>query len=195
MLIAIKRTFSFDRYSVHRGATIARLFSNKPQHTPNDAPLQKSKGIRSSQPTAFVPQFKSSFHPAPFPFERTQKGASEQIQPVYRFSTGPMTDMTLTGSDPNSSAGRSLQIRLTEQEERICEILDNVAKSYVQKGGKKVELRIAGGWVRDKVISPMSQKVDIAIQMVSQGSNSSPCRLSSSSLDSPAMIWILASIR
>jgi len=154
MLIAIKRTFSFDHCSAQRGATIARLFCNKPQHT-NNAPLQKSQGIKSSQPIAFVPQFKSSFRPASVPFERPQKGTSEPTHPVYRFSRRPMSDMTLTGSDHNSStAGRSLQIRLTEQEERICEILDNVAKSYVQKGGKKVELRIAGGWVRDKVFRP-----------------------------------------
>jgi len=44
-----------------------------------------------------------------------------------------------------------LEIRLTEQEARICEILDAVAKRYEEKENKKVQLRIAGGWVRDKV--------------------------------------------
>ena len=48
-------------------------------------------------------------------------------------------------------ASRALEIRLTEQEAKICEVLDAVANRYQEKEGKPVQLRIAGGWVRDKV--------------------------------------------
>lgn len=41
--------------------------------------------------------------------------------------------------------------RLTDKESKICSVLDEVAKRYEAKEGKKVQLRIAGGWVRDKV--------------------------------------------
>lgn len=47
---------------------------------------------------------------------------------------------------------RAMVIQLTEQEAKICKVLDQVAKDYEAKEGKKVQLRIAGGWVRDKVI-------------------------------------------
>lgn len=50
-----------------------------------------------------------------------------------------------------SNTSRTLEIRLTEQEAKICEVLDAVSKRYEEKEGKKVQLRIAGGWVRDKV--------------------------------------------
>jgi len=42
-------------------------------------------------------------------------------------------------------------IELTDQEAEICKVLDEVARNYEAKEGKKVQLRIAGGWVRDKV--------------------------------------------
>jgi len=46
---------------------------------------------------------------------------------------------------------RSMVIELTDQEAEICKVLDEVARNYEAKEGKKVQLRIAGGWVRDKV--------------------------------------------
>ncbi|KAK3823237.1 MAG: hypothetical protein J3Q66DRAFT_397700 [Benniella sp.] len=56
-----------------------------------------------------------------------------------------------------------LEIRLTEQETRICEILDAVAKRYQEKENKKVQLRIAGGWVRDKLLGLSCHDLDIGI--------------------------------
>lgn len=50
-----------------------------------------------------------------------------------------------------SNIPRTLEIRLTEQEQKICEVLDAVSKRYEEKESKMVQLRIAGGWVRDKV--------------------------------------------
>lgn len=60
--------------------------------------------------------------------------------------------MTSGGYNPvGTLASRALEIRLTEQEAKICEVLDAVAKRYQEKEGKPIQLRIAGGWVRDKV--------------------------------------------
>ncbi|KAF9989263.1 hypothetical protein BGZ75_006948 [Mortierella antarctica] len=60
-------------------------------------------------------------------------------------------------------ASRSLEIRLTEQEAKICEVLDAVAKRYQEKEGKPIQLRIAGGWVRDKLLGLSCHDLDIGI--------------------------------
>ncbi|KAF9136234.1 hypothetical protein BGW39_003679 [Mortierella sp. 14UC] len=62
-----------------------------------------------------------------------------------------------------SNMPRKLEIRLTEQEAKICEVLDTVAKLYEEKEGKKVELRIAGGWVRDKLLGLTCHDLDIGV--------------------------------
>ncbi|KAG0294455.1 hypothetical protein BGZ96_001114 [Linnemannia gamsii] len=62
-----------------------------------------------------------------------------------------------------SNISRSLEIRLTEQEAKICEVLDAVSKRYEEKEGKKVQLRIAGGWVRDKLLGLICHDLDIGI--------------------------------
>ncbi|KAG0033934.1 hypothetical protein BGZ81_006754 [Podila clonocystis] len=54
-------------------------------------------------------------------------------------------------------------IRLTEQEDNICFVLDEVAKRYEAKQGKKVQLRIAGGWVRDKLLGLSCHDLDIGL--------------------------------
>ncbi|KAF9195364.1 CCA tRNA nucleotidyltransferase, mitochondrial [Haplosporangium sp. Z 11] len=58
---------------------------------------------------------------------------------------------------------RSMVIRLTKQEARICEMLDQVAKQYEAKEGKKVQLRIAGGWVRDKLLGLSCHDLDVGV--------------------------------
>ena len=58
------------------------------------------------------------------------------------------------GSKPsNSDQGEHYPvIRLSNTEDRLCRLVDKVAKSYEGKQGRKpIQLRIAGGWVRDKV--------------------------------------------
>ncbi|KAF9927814.1 CCA tRNA nucleotidyltransferase, mitochondrial [Linnemannia zychae] len=54
-------------------------------------------------------------------------------------------------------------IRLTAQEAKICKILNQVAQNYEAKVGKKVELRIAGGWVRDKLLRLSCHDLDIGL--------------------------------
>ncbi|KAH7044711.1 hypothetical protein BKA57DRAFT_397002 [Linnemannia elongata] len=54
-------------------------------------------------------------------------------------------------------------IQLTDQEAEICELLDQVAKNYEAKEGKKVELRIAGGWVRDKLLGLSCHDLDVGL--------------------------------
>ncbi|KAG0054770.1 CCA tRNA nucleotidyltransferase, mitochondrial [Gryganskiella cystojenkinii] len=71
--------------------------------------------------------------------------------------------MIFQGSDAFSSAGPNFEIKLTEQEAEICKILDTVTKNYAQQGGRKIELRIAGGWVRDKLLGLACHDLDIGI--------------------------------
>ncbi|KAF9562834.1 CCA tRNA nucleotidyltransferase, mitochondrial [Mortierella alpina] len=72
--------------------------------------------------------------------------------------------MTSGGSSPGGTlAPRALEIRLTEQETKICEVLDAVAKRYQEREGKPVQLRIAGGWVRDKLLGLSCHDLDIGI--------------------------------
>ncbi|KAG0335172.1 hypothetical protein BG004_000110 [Podila humilis] len=61
------------------------------------------------------------------------------------------------------SETRSMVIKLTKQEDRICSILDKVAKRYEMQEGKKVQLRIAGGWVRDKLLGLSCHDLDIGL--------------------------------
>ncbi|KAG0235398.1 CCA tRNA nucleotidyltransferase, mitochondrial [Actinomortierella wolfii] len=56
-----------------------------------------------------------------------------------------------------------MRIRLTDQEAAICDVLDKVSKYVAEKTGTKVELRVAGGWVRDKLLGLSSHDLDIAI--------------------------------
>ncbi|KAG0262642.1 CCA tRNA nucleotidyltransferase, mitochondrial [Mortierella polycephala] len=58
---------------------------------------------------------------------------------------------------------RSMIIRLTNREAKICSVLDQVAKRYEADGGKKVQLRIAGGWVRDKLLGLSCHDLDIGV--------------------------------
>lgn len=66
--------------------------------------------------------------------------------------TTPPASQEGTPDSSHEPEPRSMVIRLTEQEDKICSVLDEVAKRYEEKQGKKVQLRIAGGWVRDKVM-------------------------------------------
>ncbi len=70
------------------------------------------------------------------------------------------------------------QIQLTEQEEAICQLLDHTC-SYIQRekpeiegvdatqrsgdGSDPCEARIAGGWVRDKLLERDSDDLDISL--------------------------------
>src|SRR5690242_3044740 len=73
---------------------------------------------------------------------------------------------------------RGAQIQLTEQEEAICQLLDQTC-SYIYRerpnipeidstqtsgdGSQACEARIAGGWVRDKLLARDSDDLDISL--------------------------------
>jgi len=45
-----------------------------------------------------------------------------------------------------------MEISLTETEDLICELLDECVKLLESRKGISVKCRVAGGWVRDKVL-------------------------------------------
>ncbi|KAJ3342794.1 CCA tRNA nucleotidyltransferase, mitochondrial [Gonapodya sp. JEL0774] len=59
-----------------------------------------------------------------------------------------------------------LEVRLTPKEEELAAVLVECAEGLA-KSGKAVTLRIAGGWVRDKLLSIDSHDIDIALDTMS----------------------------
>ncbi|KAK3821324.1 MAG: hypothetical protein J3Q66DRAFT_398369 [Benniella sp.] len=58
-------------------------------------------------------------------------------------------------------------IRLSNTEDRLCRLVDRVAKSYEGKQGRKpIQLRIAGGWVRDKLLGLSCSDIDIGLESI-----------------------------
>ncbi|KAJ2743436.1 CCA tRNA nucleotidyltransferase, mitochondrial, partial [Coemansia pectinata] len=60
-------------------------------------------------------------------------------------------------------------VSLTPTEQEICELLLNVVETIHAKQPEqpKLVLRIAGGWVRDKLLGLESHDIDIAIDNMS----------------------------
>ncbi|KAF9334608.1 hypothetical protein BG006_001844 [Podila minutissima] len=77
--------------------------------------------------------------------------------------TSPLASQEGTPDSSHEPEPRSMVIRLTEQEDKICSVLDEVAKRYEEKQGKKVQLRIAGGWVRDKLLGLSCHDLDVGL--------------------------------
>ncbi|KAJ2484447.1 CCA tRNA nucleotidyltransferase, mitochondrial [Coemansia sp. RSA 2320] len=80
--------------------------------------------------------------------------------------------MTSSGSSSLANKGRALAetIQLTDTEREICELLVGVVEDIhqgKQASQPKLELRIAGGWVRDKLLGLESHDIDIAIDHMS----------------------------
>ncbi|KAG6885520.1 hypothetical protein C0993_000516 [Termitomyces sp. T159_Od127] len=68
----------------------------------------------------------------------------------------------------HSSIGRIpipvvMQIILTDKEAQICDLLDNCTKALKEDKGITTSCRIAGGWVRDKLLGTDSHDIDIAL--------------------------------
>ncbi|KAI9597553.1 hypothetical protein BDF19DRAFT_435474 [Syncephalis fuscata] len=68
-------------------------------------------------------------------------------------------------SAAQSKTQKTMQVILTEPEEQLCQLLDSATKwlHERQPDQSPVELRIAGGWVRDKLLGLESHDLDIAI--------------------------------
>ncbi|KAG6866248.1 hypothetical protein C0991_006835 [Blastosporella zonata] len=56
-----------------------------------------------------------------------------------------------------------MQITLTDKEARICDLLDQCTKALKEENGLTTSCRIAGGWVRDKLLGADSNDIDIAL--------------------------------
>ncbi|KAH9177067.1 hypothetical protein EDB89DRAFT_2112495 [Lactarius sanguifluus] len=56
-----------------------------------------------------------------------------------------------------------LDIRLTEVESQLCVLLDDCTKQLAEKG-IHTSCRIAGGWVRDKLLGSYNNDIDIALE-------------------------------
>ncbi|KAH9075700.1 hypothetical protein EDB83DRAFT_2351855 [Lactarius deliciosus] len=56
-----------------------------------------------------------------------------------------------------------LDIRLTEVESQLCVLLDDCTKQLAEKG-IHTSCRIAGGWVRDKLLGSHNNDIDIALE-------------------------------
>ncbi|KAG6857615.1 hypothetical protein H0H87_010183 [Tephrocybe sp. NHM501043] len=56
-----------------------------------------------------------------------------------------------------------MQITLTDTEAQICDLLDECTKALKEEKGLVTSCRIAGGWVRDKLLGHDSNDIDIAL--------------------------------
>ncbi|KAK1226962.1 CCA tRNA nucleotidyltransferase, mitochondrial [Marasmius sp. AFHP31] len=56
-----------------------------------------------------------------------------------------------------------MKVELTEMEEKICGLLDQCTKHLQRTEGIHTECRIAGGWVRDKLLGSQSNDIDVAL--------------------------------
>ncbi|KAI5123757.1 hypothetical protein M0805_000348 [Coniferiporia weirii] len=56
----------------------------------------------------------------------------------------------------------TLQVSLTPEEDQLCTLLDE-CKQQLESKGQNVECRIAGGWVRDKLLGARSNDIDVAL--------------------------------
>ncbi|KAI7832364.1 hypothetical protein BC939DRAFT_488857 [Gamsiella multidivaricata] len=83
--------------------------------------------------------------------------------------SGSATDLTADVADEKGSVRgtppkwRPMAIQLGTRENKVCRILNNVAREYESKTGKRIELRIAGGWVRDKLLGLSCTDIDIGV--------------------------------
>ncbi|KIK70401.1 hypothetical protein GYMLUDRAFT_32406 [Collybiopsis luxurians FD-317 M1] len=61
------------------------------------------------------------------------------------------------------AAPAEMKVQLTETEEAICVLLDKCRDHLEREKGIVTECRIAGGWVRDKLLGSQSNDIDVAL--------------------------------
>ncbi|KAJ8488681.1 hypothetical protein ONZ51_g3411 [Trametes cubensis] len=57
-----------------------------------------------------------------------------------------------------------MEIRLTEREDELCALLDQCTRHLKESEGIETSCRIAGGWVRDKLLGSQCNDIDIALE-------------------------------
>ncbi|KAJ1650615.1 CCA tRNA nucleotidyltransferase, mitochondrial [Dispira simplex] len=65
-------------------------------------------------------------------------------------------------------SGKVLKVTLNESEARLCQLLDDLSQTFRQEhpDQKPLTLRIAGGWVRDKLLGLESSDIDVAVDIM-----------------------------
>ncbi|VDC01935.1 unnamed protein product [Peniophora sp. CBMAI 1063] len=58
---------------------------------------------------------------------------------------------------------KDMSVTLSEQEAQLCQLLDECTRKLEEEKGVKTSCRIAGGWVRDKLLGDQSHDIDIAL--------------------------------
>ncbi|CEL51664.1 hypothetical protein RSOLAG1IB_00199 [Rhizoctonia solani AG-1 IB] len=84
---------------------------------------------------------------------------------MSRISLHDVRAKTLAATRPTTPRDISGTVTLTKEEDSICTLLDEFTKVLRESGEefKGVECRIAGGWVRDKLLGIPSNDIDIAL--------------------------------
>ena len=112
------------------------------------------------------------------------QGVSALFRGIRRFSPQLLENSPVTSklhshwrlcSMMSGSLSGKLQIqtdiKLTEVENKVCDLLKDFTNQYNESiessGDEKLELRITGGWVRDKLLGSASHDLDIAINVMS----------------------------
>ncbi|KAJ1309611.1 hypothetical protein OPQ81_006383 [Rhizoctonia solani] len=98
-------------------------------------------------------------------YTRTGRGHFLSLRSMSRLSLQDVRVKTLAATRPTTPRDISGTITLTKEEDSICTLLDDFTKVLRQSGEeyKGVECRIAGGWVRDKLLGIPSNDIDIAL--------------------------------
>ncbi|PPR00260.1 hypothetical protein CVT24_005008 [Panaeolus cyanescens] len=67
---------------------------------------------------------------------------------------------------PRVVAPQSLQVQLTDTEKSVCELLDQCTTYLNKEKHISTTCRIAGGWVRDKLLGSESNDIDVALSNI-----------------------------
>ncbi|KAI0757417.1 hypothetical protein C8Q80DRAFT_1133528 [Daedaleopsis nitida] len=59
---------------------------------------------------------------------------------------------------------RQMEIKLTEEEDVLCNLLNQCTRTMKEAEGIETSCRIAGGWVRDKLLGSQCNDIDIALE-------------------------------
>ncbi|TRM65648.1 hypothetical protein BD626DRAFT_485438 [Schizophyllum amplum] len=95
---------------------------------------------------------------------RLQKSLLSRAQLYRKYAT---RSMSLRSSPRQRIAvPQELTVRLTDDEDRLCTLLDDCANYLRDEKGITTSCRIAGGWVRDKLLGSQSNDIDVALSDV-----------------------------
>uniref|UniRef100_A0A0K6S886 Poly A polymerase head domain-containing protein n=1 Tax=Chromera velia CCMP2878 TaxID=1169474 RepID=A0A0K6S886_9ALVE len=116
--------------------------------------LRPGVGAASLSFSSSCPSFKLGPH-SHFPSCRHLRAGSVSLKSAASSSMSS----TAVSPSPSSPSPADISIPLTEEEARLFDLL----KSALRECGLKTTMRVAGGWVRDKILGKTSPDIDIAL--------------------------------